>query len=255
VLGLSRTSYTYEPDSERDVPVIEALTRLAEKYPAYGFQMMFDKLRQEGTTWNHKRVYRIYKLLKLHLRRKGKKRLPSRHPEPLKVPSFANQTWSADFMSDALFCGRRFRTFNVLDDFNREALEIEIDLNLPAQRVIRVLDRIALIRGYPNKLRLDNGPEFISVALADWAQTHHVELEFIQPGKPTQNSFIERFNRTYRNEVLDRYIFNSLSEVKEITALWIREYNEERPHQALNSLSPVQFLKSQKPVVSSFEWH
>ena len=156
-LGLSRTTYHYEPDSERDVPVIEALTRLAEKYPAYGFQMMFDKLRQEGITWNHKRVYRIYKLLKLNLRRKGKKRLPTRHPEPLAVPCFANQTWSADFMSDALLCGRRFRTFNVIDDYNREALGIEVDLNLPAQRVIRVLDRIGMQRGYPNKIRLDNG--------------------------------------------------------------------------------------------------
>lgn len=255
VLGLSRTSYHYEPDLERDTPVIEALTRLAEKYPAYGFQMMFAKLRQEGKTWNHKRVYRVYKLIKLHLRRKGKKRLPTRHPEPLVVPCFANQTWSADFMSDALFCGRRFRTFNVLDDFNREALAIEIDLNIPAQRVIRVLDRIALTRGYPNKLRLDNGPEFISIALASWAEAHGVELEFIQPGKPTQNSFIERFNRTYRTEVLDRFIFNSLSEVKEITESWLKEYNEERPHQALKNMSPVQFLAKQQPAISNFEWH
>lgn len=140
----------------------------------------------------------MYCSLKLNLRRKGKRRLPSRHPQPLAVPAAINQAWSADFMSDALLCGRRFRTFNVVDDFNREALSIDIDLNLPAQRVIRTLDRIAAWRGYPEKLRLDNGPEFISLALADWAETHGVLLDFIQPGKPTQNSFIERFNRTYR---------------------------------------------------------
>lgn len=249
---MSRTSYRYEPDSERDNPVIDALLRLAEQYPAYGFQKMFDKIRQERHRWNHKRVYRIYKALKLHLRRKGKKRLPSRNPEPLMVPLLANKTWSADFMSDSLMCGRRFRTFNVIDDFNREALAIVIDIGIPAQRVIRELEQIAEQRGYPNKLRLDNGPEFISIALADWAQMHHVELEFIQPGKPTQNSFIERFNRTYRTEVLDQYIFKSLFEVRTITESWVKEYNEERPHQSLGSLTPVQYLLTKQPEISSF---
>ncbi|MCF2030885.1 integrase core domain-containing protein, partial [Escherichia coli] len=121
------------------------------------------------------------------------------------------------------------RTFNVVDDFNREALSIEIDLNLPAQRVVRVLDRIAANRGYPVMLRMDNGPEFISLALAEWAEQHAVKLEFIQPGKPTQNAFIERFNRTYRTEILDFYLFRTLSEVREITEKWLSEYNCERP--------------------------
>ncbi len=146
--------------------------------------MMFDKLRQEGFVWNHKRIYRA---LKLNLRRKRKKRLPSRNPERLAVPDTLNQTWSADFMSDSLMTGRRFRTFNVVDDFNRELLGIAIDLNIPSMRVIRALDQIAETRGYPKKLRLDNGPEFISMAMAEWASNHRVELEFIQPGKPTQN--------------------------------------------------------------------
>ena len=118
-----------------------------------------------------------------------------RNPLPLATPEALNQSWSVDFMHDALVCGRRFRMFNVVDDFNREALSIEIDLNLPAQRVVRVLDRIAANRGYPAMLRLDNGPEFISLALAEWAEKHAIKLEFIQPGKPTQNAFIERFNR------------------------------------------------------------
>lgn len=148
-------------------------------------------------------------------------------------------------MSDALWCGRRFRTFNVLDDFNREALAIDIDLNLPAQRVIRTLDRIAVWRGYPAKRRMDNGPEFVSLKLATWAEYHDVELEFIKPGKPTQNSFIERFNRTYRNEILDIYVFHRLSEVREITDNWTIEYNEIRPHDSLGKLTPKEYLAAQ----------
>lgn len=255
MVGISRSVYAYEPDIHRDQAIIEALQRLAETYPAYGFEKMFDKLRQEGFAWNHKRVYRIYKVLYLNLRRKGKKRLPSRHPLKLVVPQTLNQTWSADFMSDSFFSGRRFRTFNVVDDFNRELLAIEIDLNIPSLRVIRVLEQIAKTRGYPKKLRLDNGPEFISRVMAEWAEVHGVKLEFIQPGKPTQNSYIERFNRTYRTEVLNMYVFRSLSEVREITEAWMKEYNEERPHQALNSMTPVQYRLTTHPETSSLAWH
>lgn len=148
----------------------------------------------------------------------GKRQCPL-FAEPLfawRVPADINKCWSADFMSDARWRGRKFRTFNLLDDFNREALGIEINLNLPAQRIVRVLDRVAAWRGYPEKLRVDNGLELTSVKLAQWAEEHSVSLEFIQPGKPTQNSFVERFNRTYRNEVLSAYAFNRLSEVRRI---------------------------------------
>lgn len=174
-----------------------ALTLLADKYPRYGFAKMFQMIRRQGHAWNHKRVYRVYCALNLNLRRKGRKRLPSRNPQPLAVPDLANICWSIDFMSDALYSGMRFRTLNVVDDFNREGLDIEVDTSLPAPRVIRVLDRIAAWRGYPQKLRMDNGPELVSVAMAEWAEEHDVQLDFIQPGKPTQNSYIERFNRTY----------------------------------------------------------
>ncbi|MGP3590244.1 IS3 family transposase [Vagococcus sp. WN89Y] len=241
VLSLSRTVYHYRPDLQRDEPVIRALQQAAERYPRYGFSKLFRILRRHGHPWNHKRVHRIYCLLKLNFRRKGKQRLPARNPEPLTVPSTLNQSWSVDFMNDALTCGRRFRTFNVVDDFNREALAIEIDLNLPAQRVIRVLERIAVNRGYPLKLRMDNGPEFISLALAEWAETRDVALEFIKPGKPTQNAFIERFNRTNRTEILDFYLFRTLNEVREITERWLNEYNCERPHESLNHLTPEEY--------------
>ncbi|WP_431225324.1 IS3 family transposase [Serratia sp. L9] len=240
-LSLSRTVYFYQPDTRRDEPVIQVLTELAERYPRYGFKKLFQMLRRQGNAWNHKRVHRIYCLLKLNFRRKGKQRLPVRNPAPLVTPEALNQSWSIDFMHDALVCGRRFRTFNVVDDFNHEALAIEIDLNIPAQRVVRVLDRIVANRGYPLKLRMDNGPELVSLALAQWAEAHGVMLEFIKPGKPTQNAFIERFNRTYRTEILDFYLFRTLNEVREITERWLSEYNSERPHESLNNLTPEEY--------------
>lgn len=210
---------------------------MAERYPRYGFPKLYQVLRRQGYPWNHRRLHRIYCLLKLNFRRKGKQRLPVRNPLPLATPEALNQSWSVDFMHDALACGRRFRIFNVVDDFNREALSIEIDLNLPALRVVRVFDRSAANRGDPVMLRMDNGPEFISLALAIWAERHAVKQEFIQPGKPTQNAFIERFSRTYRTEILDFYLFRTLNEVREITEKWLSEYNCERPHESLNNMT------------------
>lgn len=240
VMGLSRTVYCYRAKPQDDGLIIEQLVKLADKYPRYGFGKLYQIIRRDGHKWNHKRVYRVYCGLKMNLRRKGKKRLPSRNPQSLSVPDYANDCWSVDFMSDVLYSGQRFRTFNVVDDYNRECLAIEVDTNLPAERVIRVLNRISAWRGYPLKLRLDNGPELISIAMAEWAEDHPVELQFIQPGKPTQNSYIERFNRTYREEVLDLYIFSRLSEVRNITDEWIEQYNQERPHESLNNLTPVE---------------
>jgi putative transposase len=160
------------------------------------------------------------------------------------------------FLLQPVVCVRRFRTFNVVDDVNREALSIEIDLNLPAPRAIRVLDRIAANRGCPAMLRMDNGPEFISLALAEWAEKHAVKLEFIQPGKPTQNAFIERFNRAYRTEIRDFYLSRTLNEVREMTERWLSEYNNERPHESLNHLTPEEYrLQHQKTGISKNAWN
>jgi putative transposase len=156
-VNLSRSVHRYQPDNNRDLPVVATIQAVLEIHPSYGFGKLFKTLRRQGYRWNHKRVYRVYCLLKLNKRRKGKRRLPSRHPQPLVVPPKANRCWSVDIMSDALMCGRRFRTFNIVDDFNREALAIEIDLSLPAPRVIRVLERVSLLRGYPEILRVDIG--------------------------------------------------------------------------------------------------
>lgn len=183
-VGLTRSVYRYRLRPDRDQEVIEALLELAHREPEYGFGKIFETSRRRGHGWNHKRVYRLYCALRLNKRRKGKRRLPSRNPEPLAASRRMNECWSADFMSDALWHGRRFRTFNVVDDFNREGLAIEVDLNPPARRVVRVLARVAAWRGYPRKLRLDNGPELVALALAEWAESHGVKLEFIEPGKP-----------------------------------------------------------------------
>jgi len=181
VLAQRRSVYRYQPQPNRDGEIIKLLLELAHGRPEQGFGKLFPRLRALGHRWNHKRVYRVYCSLKLNKRRKGKKRLPTRCPAPLVVSEAMNECWSADFMSDALWGDRRFRTFNVVDDFNREVLAIEVDFNLPAQRVVRTLDRIAASRGYPLKLRLDNGPEFVSVALADWAEQHGVRSSSSNP--------------------------------------------------------------------------
>jgi len=249
-----RSVYRYHPRPERDQEVITALSELAPQKPEMGFGKLFHSLRRRGYGWNHKRVYRIYCALRLNKRRKGKRRLPLRNPLPLLASQRMNECWSADFMSDVLWHGRRFRTFNVVDDFNREGLAIEVDLNLPSERVVRVLERIAAWRGYPQKLRLDNGPELVAIALAEWAENHKVKLEFIEPGKPMQNGFIERFNRSYREAVLDMYIFQTLAEVKEQTEKWLREYNEERPHESLGNKTPREFLLGHNPEISSYGW-
>lgn len=219
------------------------LTRLADSRPRWGFGLMFDWIRNKRHPWNHKRVYRVYKELELNLRIKPKKRYPSRNPVPLDDAARPNDCWSLDFMSDSLTDGRWYRTLNVIDDFNREGLAIEVDHSLPSARVTRVLDQVAEERGYPRKLRSDNGPEFVAQAMANWAEDNEVQLIPIQPGKPTQNAYIERYNRTFRQEVLDVYAFSDLDEVREVSTRWLYDYNHERPHLSLDRVPPVAYRR------------
>jgi len=184
----------------------------------------------------------VYRALGLNRPRRTTRRVPHRPRQPLVAPSAVNRVWALDFMHDALYGGRRFRTFNVLDEANREALGIEVGISLPASRVVRVLDQLVEVYGRPAAVRLDNGPELLAAIFAEWCRTNRVAARFIQPGKPDQNAFIERFNRTHREEVLDAYIFDSISEVQQLTDEWLRSYNEERPHTALGRRHPVAFL-------------
>lgn len=250
LLNVSRTAYRYRPKRPDDTQLQELLLRLVERWPRWGFGKMRQWLRKQGYGWNHKRIYRVYCELGLNLRVKPKKRLPSRHPEPLAQPEQPNLCWSLDFMSDSLDNGRGFRVLNVIDDFNREALCSEIDFSIPSERVVRVLDRLAEYRGYPARLRSDNGPEFIAQALEVWAQEHRVSLDFIEPGKPAQNGYVERFNRTYREDVLDAYLFSSLEEVRDVSDAWRLRYNTERPHDSLADMTPVEYARSKCPALA-----
>ena len=240
-MGLSRSVYRYQAKKTDDRHIEQELLQLAERQPRWGYRKMIDYLRNQGYSWNHKRIYRVYCALALNLKRKPKKRLPARPAQVLAQPTKANQSWSLDFMSDSLSNGRAFRTLNILDDFNREALWIEVDTSLPAQRVIRVLEMVMLWHGTPKQIRMDNGPELISHRLESWAREQGMELAHIQPGKPAQNAYIERFNRTFREDVLDAYLFSSLDEVRQVVEPWLDEYNAIRPHESLQGLSPYQF--------------
>ena len=241
-VGLSRSAYYRAPQhwTVRDAPVIAALAKLVEARPSRGFWKCRKLIRRQGQPWNHKRIYRVYCLMKLNLKRKAKQRLPKRVRAELYVPQSPNTVWSADFMSDQLCTGKRFRTFNVVDDFNREVLHIEIDTSITSERLVRVFERLKEQRGLPEVLRTDNGPEFLGEAFTAWAKEAGMAIQYIQPGKPNQNAFIERFNRTYREEVLSQYLFTSLEHVREATWWWMCEYNEERPHDALDDLTPVE---------------
>lgn len=223
----------------RDQLVVEALRGLAEQKPGLGFWKLYRRLRRLGHCWNHKRVHRVYCLLKLNLRRRAKKRIPLREPMPLWVPPQPNQVlWSADFMSDALYNGVRFRTFNVLDDFNREALAIEIDTSLPSERLVRVFTQLQRERGLPDVLRTDNGPEFLGEVFVSWCEAQ----DYIEPGKPNQNAYIERFNRTARHEWLDLHQFQSIAHAQLLATQWLWQYNNERPNMAIGGVPPRQLL-------------
>jgi putative transposase len=225
---------------EENLIIADWLMRVTGAHRTWGFGLSFLYLRNvKGFGWNHKRVYRIYKELELNLRIKPKKRIVREKPEPLAVPARANETWSMDFMSDQLEDGRTFRTLNVLDDFNREGLIIEADISLPAARVVRTLERIIAWRGKPMTIRVDNGPEYVSAVLRNWAAIRGIGLQYIQPGKPQQNAYVERYNRTVRHEWLGQFIFKTIEEVRETATKWLWTYNNERPNTAIGGITPA----------------
>ncbi len=245
-MGISRTTCQYQAKPKDDQDVQEALTTLTTKHASIGYWQCCYRLWNKGHLWNHKKIYRVYTHMKLNIRRRAKKRLPERVKQALSVPDAPNQVWSIDFMSDTLVDGRRFRLFNVMDDFNRESLAIEVDTSLPSLRVIRVLEKLVKQRGTPPaNIRCDNGPEFISHKLEEWCshEKRKITIQFIQPGKPTQNAYIERKNGSMRRELLNAYLFNSLAEVRYLSEEWRIDYNTERPHKSLGYLSPLTYAE------------
>lgn len=249
--SISKTAYYYKPKKRAtDTGIKNYLNGLADAHKRWGFDKMMLKAKADNKPWNHKRVYRIYCELGLNIRVKPRKRLPKGEAKVLVQPLKPNLCWSMDFMSDALADGRKFRTLNIIDDYNREALRVAPSYSLPAVRVTQLIDHCAVYRGYPDMIRVDHGPEFESHEFKRWAKEHHILIHYIQPGKPAQNGFIERFNRTYREDVLDMNLFSNLEEVKAITRKWVSDYNEQRPHESLGGLAPIPFAKKRELVLA-----
>lgn len=245
-VGVSENCFRYSKIHDEENKAIEDwLIRLTTWKKRWGFGLCFDYLRNvKGKSWNHKRVYRIYRELELNLRIKPKIRIKRDKPDALMTPTEVNQSWSMDFMSDNLIDGRSIRSFNVIDDFNREALSIDIEFSLPSERVIRSLNHIIEWRGKPSCLRCDNGPEYISSKLERWASENQITLIYIQPGKPTQNAYIERFDRTVRQELFELNFFESISHAQHLATKWMWSYNNERPNSAIGRITPQMKLEA-----------
>ena len=249
--SISETCYRYQSKlSDDNALIAQQLIELTEENTDWGFGLCFSYLRHvENYAWNEehcsaRRVYRIYCELALNLRIKPRRRLKRHTPEPLKEPIRANQVWSLDFMHDQLADGRKFRLLTVIDDYRREGLAIEVGFSLPAMRVIRTLNQLLEYREKPLVIRCDNGPEFISNEFVRWATEQGIRIEYIQPGKPQQNAYVERYNRTIRYGWLSKHLFDTLDEVQDYAtnscvAVLLRHYNHERPHQANKGKPPL----------------
>ena len=228
--------YYCSKKDDRDLE--KELHLLADQLPHRGFDTCYGRLRARGFPWGRKRVLRVYRKLKLQHRRRRKRRVPARPKAPLTLPIKSNVIWSMDFMHDVLENEGKFRVLNVIDDYNREALAIEWGHSFPSLRVIDIWDRLIEFRGKPDTIRVDNGSEFIAKVFQTWCFNHRIAIKYIQPGKPMQNAYVERFNRTFREDVLDAYIFESIQQVRILAENWRKDYNQYHPHKSLMGMSP-----------------
>lgn len=209
----------------RDAPIIARLATLVDGRLSWGFWKCRKLRRRQSHAWNQQPIYWVYKLMRLNLRWSARGRRPKRERLPRYVPRLPKRVWSADFMSDALICGRRYRLFNVAEDFNQEALHIEVDRSINSERLVRIFDGLRQQRGLPQILRADNGPQFLGEAFTQWAKNAGMAIQYIQPGKPNQSAYIERFNRTLRNELLEQHLFVRIGGIREAAYCWLLEYN------------------------------
>jgi len=241
IVRLSRSSCRYQAKPTNDTEIRTRLKQLAEQRRKFGAPRLHVLLRREGFLINHKRTERLYREEGLSLRLKRRRKRGSHLRVVLATPERINQHWSMDFVSDSLHNGRRFRILTVIDDLSKECPVLEADHSLTGQRVTRVLERVSLTRGLPDVITVDNGPEFISKAVDAWAYANGVKLHFIQPGKPTQNAYIESFNGKFRDECLNEHVFTSLHDAQQKIETWRQDYNVNRPHRSLNQLTPEEF--------------
>ena len=250
LVDLWRATYSYRHKRANDEAVRLRLKELAEQRKRFGCHRLHVILKREGLVINHKRTERIYREEGLSLRLKKRKKKIAMIRVKLPEPKRVNQRWSMDFVSDSLCTGRRFRALAVLDDFSRECLAIEVDTSIGGARVVSILEHLAELRGLPEVITVDNGPEFTSKVMDEWAYRNGVKLNFIRPGKPIENAFIESFNGRLRDECLDLHWFRSVQEAREIIENWRIDYNEFRPHSSLGDLSPVEYInKTEKTLI------
>jgi putative transposase len=240
---LNRSTFQYRHRGDNDDRLRSRLRELAAERRRFGSPRLHTMLRREGLVINHKRTERIYREEKLSLRIRKRKRRASGLRMEMPRAQGINERWSMDFVSDSLFHGRKFRALTILDDYSRESPAIEVDTSLSGLRVARVLDRLAQARGLPGIITVDNGPEFAGKALDEWAYRNGVKLNFIRPGKPVENAFIESFNGRFRDECLNEHWFSSLHEAREIIETWRQDYNQFRPHSSLGNLTPQEYAK------------
>ncbi len=246
LVGRSRSNWYYESKRD-DSEVIEKLKELALKYPNRGFDNYYHRTRREGNKWARSRMLRVYRELGLVRRPKKRKRLPEELRRPLKQPKELNEVWSMDFMSDSLSDGRTFRVLNVIDDCNRECMVNKGSISYPSLGVIRLLQQLGEEVGLPKYLRTDNGPEFISKDYKQWCESNNITRVYSEPGKPMQNGYVERFNRTFREDILDAYMFSSISQFNVISEKWKEDYNETHPHKSLQNKSPREHAQRSHP--------
>jgi len=242
VLNFARSSYYYRSHRDPQTELRVRLKDLAGARVRYGYRRLHVLLMREGWRINHKRVYRIYKQEGLSLRLKTKKKRVSEPRVPLPAPSAPNECWSMDFVADRLSDGRAFRLLTLVDNFSRISPAIEVDFSLTGKRVVEVLEQMKLRHGLPKTIKVDQGSEFISKVMDEWAHRHQVKLEFSRPGKPTDNAFIESFNGRLRQECLNQNWFITLDDAKQIIEAWRQDYNQFRPHSSLDHRTPSEFV-------------
>lgn len=244
VVGMSASSLRYEPRPDRNIELREKIVALAQRHRRYGVGMIYLKLRQAGELINYKRVERLYRLEKLQIRRRRRKKIPISETQPLIRPGSANEVWSMDFVFDRIATGRTLKCLAIVDDATHEAVAVVPEHTIGGDHLTRILDGICAQRGKPSVIRSDNGPEFTGKAMLNWAYRNGVTLRLIEPGKPNQNAYIESFNGRLRDECLNEHWFTSLAHARALIEAWRREYNEERPKKSLGGLTPAQYAKS-----------
>ena len=247
VICVNRCTARRVPAGDRDAALRQRLRELAVERRRFGVLRLHILLRREGLVHNHKRTERIYREENLSLRLRQRKKRPSHLRVVYPGPSGPDQHWSLDFMSDALMNGRRIRILTIVDLWDRSSPALEVDVSLPGQRVVRVLETLRQQGYLPRRLRTDNGPEFTGKALDAWAREHGVQLEFTRPGKPMDNGHIESFNGRLRDECLNQNVFLSLADARDTLENWRRDYNRKRPHSALNWMTPEEFRTNNQP--------